>query len=462
MSIAHKFREMCSLKNLAKVAKDVCRRTVAGIDGIKGRRFIASGANEKIQRILASLKQGGHRFSRYRERLIVRGADREPRVISIPTIKDAIVLRILMKAIHAGFPGGATPMAFVIVRKVVQTLKKGEFGAFVRLDIRNFYPSINHNILLTTLGKKLRNPSIMSIVREAIKTPTVPSGKSGKKIPPKEKGVPQGLSISNILANIYMLEFDRRWKNRQDCAYFRYVDDILIFCRDGEEKKIKEEILAGARDICMEIHDDDSEKSKTGRVAGQGFSYLGYTFRIKHDGKVAVGARKAAMSKIRQSIINILTAYARSDQRNINHLLWCINLRITGCRFDGKWLGWMHYYSQMDISVAIELDKFVRKILRAPRFNVQDGLEVKSFVRVLREVRASSEAGKGKKRDIPDFDDENKWTPEEKRKLLREVFSFKKQVSDEKLDRVFRAKIFRHVKQLQRDMIPNRGGDGEY
>ena len=56
------------------------------------------------------------------------------------------------------------------------------------------------------------------------------------------KGVPQGLPISNILASIYLLEFDKIYKTNTCISYFRYVDDILIFTSNKNKKKIKESI----------------------------------------------------------------------------------------------------------------------------------------------------------------------------------------------------------------------------
>ncbi|WP_227667153.1 reverse transcriptase domain-containing protein [Klebsiella variicola] len=43
-----------------------------------------------------------------------------------------------------------------------------------------------------------------------------------------EKGVPQGLSISNILASIYLQGVDNEML-KFDVTYYRYVDDVLMY-----------------------------------------------------------------------------------------------------------------------------------------------------------------------------------------------------------------------------------------
>jgi hypothetical protein len=47
----------------------------------------------------------------------------------------------------------------------------------------------------------------------------------------KDVGIPQGTPISDILANIYLIDFDKkvaRWTRKRHGKYFRYCDDIII------------------------------------------------------------------------------------------------------------------------------------------------------------------------------------------------------------------------------------------
>jgi hypothetical protein len=63
----------------------------------------------------------------------------------------------------------------------------------------------------------------------------------------KTYGIPQGSPISDLLANIYLLEFDKSVRQRVDAlrgSYFRYFDDILIICPggEGEGKALAEDV----------------------------------------------------------------------------------------------------------------------------------------------------------------------------------------------------------------------------
>lgn len=51
-------------------------------------------------------------------------------------------------------------------------------------------------------------------------------------------GIPQGSPISDLLANAYLLKFDRVLQERMEAlggVYYRYSDDILLICPGGED-----------------------------------------------------------------------------------------------------------------------------------------------------------------------------------------------------------------------------------
>ncbi|WP_254844808.1 reverse transcriptase domain-containing protein, partial [Dickeya dadantii] len=81
------------------------------------------------------------------------------------------------------------------------------FNSFIKFDVANFYPSIDHVKLISRLRKNIRDERVLKLIESAIKSPTV--SKASKKDKPSALGVPQGLSISNILATIYLSNIDK-------------------------------------------------------------------------------------------------------------------------------------------------------------------------------------------------------------------------------------------------------------
>ena len=75
----------------------------------------------------------------------------------------------------------------------------------------------------------------MSLITKIIQNPTIEFGsKRTESTLQNIIGVPQGLSLSNILANLYMYDLDMKMKALSKVeangilGYYRYVDDILI------------------------------------------------------------------------------------------------------------------------------------------------------------------------------------------------------------------------------------------
>ena len=243
-----------------------------------------------------------------------------------------------------------------------------------------------------------------------------------------------------------MSEFDEqceRQEHGKNIRYFRYVDDILIFCFDGNAEAVWRDVHNALNDkLNLEIHCRDHEKTQLLPIRNNVIYYLGYALRIENE-KIVVGVREKSIANICQSIVNIFTAYRYWKMENRLELLrWRLNLRITGCRFHKKRYGWLHYYDQVTDWKAIEkLDKFVQHM--AKRFEVPD-TKFEKFLHLAHEVK------KKKSPNIPDFD---KYDLSQKTELLSRVFSVNmKGKTPEQIDKEFGDKIFWHIKQLERDM----------
>lgn len=76
-------------------------------------------------------------------------------------------------------------------------------------------------------------------------------------------GIPQGLPISAILANIYLMSFDEKVVNKlvksKDVFYRRYSDDIIIICKDSQVEFIKNYISSEIKKLELTISDQKTE-----------------------------------------------------------------------------------------------------------------------------------------------------------------------------------------------------------
>ena len=94
MSAARYFYKAYSPKMLNQIYKEKIQyRASAGMDNITPKVFGAH-LTENIQIISKKVLAGTYNFTRYREILISKGRGKEPRVISIPTIRDKLAFLI--------------------------------------------------------------------------------------------------------------------------------------------------------------------------------------------------------------------------------------------------------------------------------------------------------------------------------------------------------------------------------
>lgn len=117
---------------------------------------------------------------------------------------------------------------------------------FMFFDVKNFFPSINHNYLAKQLYRELKKNNNVTLNSCSRLVELCSTG---------QKGLPLGLVTSPVLSNIYMKEFDNilyGWLKKLDLTnviYTRYADDIIISykgdtIRDREVRAIVYRALA--------------------------------------------------------------------------------------------------------------------------------------------------------------------------------------------------------------------------
>lgn len=73
-----------------------------------------------------------------------------------------------------------------------------------------------------------------------------------------KKGIPQGLAISAVLANIYMSDFDRRvnvYVHSLGGIYKRYSDDIIIVCPKTKGTQLRQYVIKEIKEEKLEIEE---------------------------------------------------------------------------------------------------------------------------------------------------------------------------------------------------------------
>ncbi|MDC4973842.1 hypothetical protein OHW14_00005, partial [Acinetobacter baumannii] len=170
----------------------------------------------------------------------------------------------------------------------------------------------------------------------------------------------------------------------------------------------------------------------------------GYNYRNEE-----FSIRDSSINNLRNSIVECFTSYryATSSRKNINFLLWRLNLKITGCIDNGKSKGWLFFFSQLsNYKILYELDHFVRKIAKQFKLSSAEINQIKRFSRTYFEITHNFYSSNY----IPNFD---KYNITMKKDILIQVFSQDlKGRSDEEIDDMFKFKTRKHINKLLIDL----------
>lgn len=429
------FRQIFTYSSLFEIYyKFIRHKRNVGLDKMTCDVF-ERNLDTNIESALNNVIDKNYRFTFYKARLISKGREKYPRVISIPSVRDRLILKSIHLLLARVYEDDTkNELVHTLISRLKTKISK--YNYFLKIDIRNFYPSINHQKLTQILKRKIRKPEILNMLQKAITNKTLLSYK--ERIPNVEIGVPQGLSISNILASIYLFDLDNLFNRKRVFSYFRYVDDILILHNNPRHDEIKELIKKELQKLDLQINE---EKIEEGNITDE-FTYLGYK-----NTNIGFSVRNTSIESLHQSILKNITVYKHSDELPISYLEWIINLRITGCVFNKKKYGWMFFYSQIDdLTLLFKLDNFVANIILS-NLPAKDRFVPKKFVRTYHEIINNL----SKTKYIPNF---TEYTIKQKKDVLSRIFGFENPFlwTDEKIDRIFSKKIFQSIKELEKDI----------
>ncbi len=146
----------------------------------------------------------------------------------------------------------------------------------LKCDIRKFFDSIDHDILLHMLEAKIRDKNAMGLLREIVESFTARRPNLFER-----RGVPIGNLTSQIFANIYMNELDQFMKHELHVKnYARYTDDFVIVSTD---RKYLEGLLEPMSKFLVDkLYLEMHPRKVILRRASQGADFLGYVIFPHH------------------------------------------------------------------------------------------------------------------------------------------------------------------------------------
>lgn len=207
----------CSIDNLL-LADKIARKGKLKQSGVIN---FDKDFNQEIADLYRELVTKTYKTSNYTTRTIY---ERKERVISILPYRDRVVHHAIMNVLEYMFVSVFTTDTYSCIkgkgthcasRSLSNALKDIENTQYyLQLDIKKFYPSVNHAILKKLLRKKIKDKEMLWLLDGIIDS---------------APGLPIGNYLSQYFANFYLAYFDHWIKEVKGVKYyFRYADDIVI------------------------------------------------------------------------------------------------------------------------------------------------------------------------------------------------------------------------------------------
>lgn len=150
------------------------------------------------------------------------------------------------------------------LRKALQD--KGYNQYCLKLDIRKFYESIDHDILKAMLRRKFKDKELLNLLDEIIDS--------------NPAGLPLGSLVSQYLANFYLCYLDHFIKQKLRAKYyFRYMDDIVLI---GNDKKELHYFLSEIRKYLAGLKLEIKSNYQIFIVEDRGIDFVGFVHREEY------------------------------------------------------------------------------------------------------------------------------------------------------------------------------------
>ena len=157
------------------------------------------------------------------------------------------------------------------VQKCMRKAKR-EWGDYyiLKTDVSKYFDSIDKNILLKILERKIKDPKLIWLIKEIL---------FAQK---REKGIEIGNYTSQTFANIYLNEVDQYIKHELKIKYYaRYLDDSVLIVQTKKEAKEALKKIEKFLKEKLELKLNDKTQIFKGK---QGVNFCGYKineYRLK-------------------------------------------------------------------------------------------------------------------------------------------------------------------------------------
>lgn len=288
-----------TVERLRQACTELKRQAAPGIDGVTWTQY-QKNLETNLRNLWDRVQKGTYQAKPSR-RVYIPKADGTQRPLGIAALEDKIVQRAMAQVLNAiyeadflgfsyGFRSGRSQHDALDALAVGLSLKKVNY--VLDADIRGFYESLDQGWLGQFVEHRIADPRVQRLIQKWMRAGVMEAGSYSVS----EAGVPQGASLSPLLANLYLhyvldlwVEQWRKQKARGDVIVVRFADDAIFgFQHRAEAEKFLGDLRERLRTFALELHPEKTRLIEFGRYAtnrrreqGLGkpetFDFLGFT-----------------------------------------------------------------------------------------------------------------------------------------------------------------------------------------
>ncbi len=372
-----------------------------GSDGIDKASY-GKALEENIRKLMQRMRNMAYIPGPVRQVQIPKeGKAGATRPLGISNFEDKIVQKMMQKILESiyeplfhvnsyGFrPGKSCHQAIEDLQNYLST---HVVETVIDVDLSNFFGSIDHELVMNVIGKKITDPRMIRYLHRLFKSGVLSDG----ELTYSDEGVVQGSICSPIIANIFAHEVIDEWMEgtvkshcKGEVKMTRYADDVVICCQYQQDAdRVKRALAQRLEKYGLKMNEEKTKLVKFSKqhhkrgTKQETFDFLGFTFYIGKSRKGFPIIKVKTSGKRFRAKLKKVNSWAR-DVRNKMTMNQMMKLAISKVRGHIQYYGvshnircvenfvhevrrmlfkWLNRRSQRKSFYWIEYDKYLTRI----------------------------------------------------------------------------------------------------